>query len=158
MHRMPDGTIAVRMLLQVSRRAQHGAAAAAYLIGALWALRAVLPGFASTFAMPTAVPHQWERVVQSDQKLTASNVAWNAHRFITRPSALYEPGQCYPATNAATLGPHQLAEGLIGVLPYALTRDPIVTYNVVAVATLWIPALAMYTLVLALTGSMSGAF
>ena len=136
----------------------HALAAAFFLGCALWAMRAILPAPASTFLAPPPLTPDWQLIVQSDQKLTAANITWNAHRFLTQPWNLYEAGQCYPASDAATLGPHQLGEGLLGVLPYALTGDPVITYNTVAVLTLWLPALAMYALVFAFTGSAAGAF
>ena len=136
----------------------HALAAVFFLGCALWAMRVILPAPASTFPLPSGLPPAWQRTWQSDQKLTAANITWNAHRFLTRPWNLYDAGQCYPASDATTLGPHQLGEGLLGVLPYALTTDPVITYNTVVVLTLWLPALAMYALVFTFTGSVSGAF
>jgi hypothetical protein len=137
---------------------RHALAAAVFLAAALWALRAVLPAPASTFPLPTTVAPSWRGITQADQKLTAANITWNAHRFLTAPWRLYEPGQCYPAYHGGALGPSQFGEGLLGIVPYVVTRDPILTYNVVAVATLWLPALAMYALVHAWTGSAAGGF
>ncbi len=135
---------------------RHLLAAALFLAAALWALRVVLPAPATVFPVSKTLPRDWQAIGRADQKLSAANITWNARRFFTAPWRLYEPGQCFPARHAAALGPHQLGEGLVGVLPYALTRDPIVTYNAVAVASLWLPALTMYALVYHLTGSIAG--
>ncbi len=146
----------------VDRRADvwrwHALAAVLFLVGALWSVRVVLPAPASTFPSPRNPPRGWQPIIQSDQKLSAANITWNAHRFLTGPWKLYDSGQCYPAADAATLGPHQLGEGLLGTLPYALTGDPVLTYNTVVVLTLWLPALAMYALVFSFTQSASAAF
>ena len=80
----------------------HALAAVFFLGCALWAMRVILPAPASTFPLPSGLTPAWQRTWQSDQKLTAANITWNAHRFLTRPWNLYDAGQCYPASNAAT--------------------------------------------------------
>ena len=136
----------------------HVLAAALLLAGALWAMRAILPAPASTFVIPPGASNAWEIIGKQDQKLSAANVAWSAHRFLTAPWKLYDAGQCYPSPNPATLGPHQLGEGLLGALPFALTGDPVITFNTVLVLELWIAGLAMYALVFELGGSAAAAF
>lgn len=145
-------------MIRGGSRWRHALAAAVFLGCALWAMRAILPAPATTFPVPISLPRAWRQIVQADQKLSAANITWNAHRMLTDWRSLYDPGQCYPASDAATLGPHQLGEGLIGVPLWALTGDPVLTYNSVAVLVLWLPALAMYALVYTLTGSAAGAF
>ncbi len=137
---------------------QHALAAIVFLGCALWAMRAVLPAPATTFPRPLGPPPSWRRIIDSDQKLSAAMITWNASRFVTRPWKLYDAGQCYPAAHPSTLGPHMLGDGLLGVIPYALSRDPVLTYNAEVVLTLWLPALAMYALAFAFTRSAPAAF
>jgi hypothetical protein len=136
----------------------HAVAMALFLACAVWAVRVIVRAPASTFPYPARTDTIWRPIVQSDQTLSAANMTWNAHRFLTRPWDLYEPGQCHPAHHAATLGPHQLGDGLLGIVPYVLTRDPVLTYNTVVVLTLWLPAVAMYALVFGFTRSAAAAF
>ena len=127
-------------------------AAAVYLGLALWAMRAILPAPASFERSKI------RRIIQGDQKLTAATVTHHARTLVTRPWTFLDSGQCYPAPHSVTLGEHMLGNGLLGVVPYALTGDPILTYNTVVTLTLWIPTLAMYALVYFWTGSVSAAF
>ena len=143
---------------RVGAWARHGLAALLLLAGALFAVRPVLTAPRTTFPFPRDSTPAWRVVGQNDQKLSAANVAWGASRFLHEPAALYDPGQCYPATNAGTLGPAQLGEGLVGALPFALTGDPVLTFNAVIVLELWIAGLARYAFVFALGGSAAAAF
>jgi hypothetical protein len=134
-------------------------AAAIYLGLALWAMRAILPAPASTFPFPVRFERsQWMRIGQNDQKLTAALIAHNAHSLVHAPWRIFDSGLCYPAANALALGEHMIGDGLLGIVPYALTGDPILTFNVVLVLTLWLPALAMYALVYFWTRSAGAAF
>jgi hypothetical protein len=72
----------------------------------------------------------------SDQKLGVWLVSRNARTFLTRPGDLLGGGACFPAPRSVTLGEHQLGAGVLGVLPYWLTRDPIATYNLAIVLML----------------------
>ncbi len=128
-----------------------------YLAGALWAMRVVLPAPATLFPQP-AYLDRWAISSRSDQDFVAWGVARNARTLLTDPLALFDANQCYPVDDAMTFGEHMFGEGLLGVVPYVLTRDPIITYNVVVVLTYWIAALAMYVLVRHWTGSVDAAF
>src|SRR6185436_11822564 len=97
-------------------------------------------------------------VNQFDQQMVLSVVTRNARLLPTRPWEIAEGGQCVPTPRSYTLGEHMFGNGLLSVLPYAITRDPIVSYNVLLVLTLWLPALTMYALSLYFTGSPAAAF
>ncbi len=45
---------------------------------------------------------------------------------------------------AATLGEHMIGEGILGLVPDLLFREPILTYNVVLILLPCIGGLAMY--------------
>lgn len=136
------------------------AVVAFYAALAVWSVRAVLPEPASTFPFPRIVGPQgqgMQMIVRTDQKLTAARIAENAQHWLRAPWRLMEGRQCFPFPASLTLGEHVFGAGLLGSLPYLLTRDPILTYNVVLPLTFVIAALAMYALVYAWTGSAAAA-
>ncbi len=90
--------------------------------------------------------------------MVISVVARNAHAFVSSPSEIQGDGQCYPLPRAFTLGEHMLGTGLLAAAPYAMTRDPIVSYNAAVLLSLWLPGVAMYALASLLTGSPAAAF
>jgi hypothetical protein len=131
----------------------------AYLGLALWSMRVILPAPTSTFQYPRYYDViGWQQVIQSDQALVAWQVTRNARTLVTKPWAFFDSSQCYPADCAVTLGEHMLVEGLLGIIPYLLSGDPILTYNIVVVVTIWAAALAMYALGYAWTKSVGAAF
>ncbi len=126
---------------------------------ALWALRVVLPAPASTLPYPLeAGTARWKLLNIGDQSLTAWGVSRNARTILTAPGALFQAEQCYPLQNSLTLGEHMLGDGLLGALPYLFTRNPILTYNVAALTSLWLAAMAMYWLTYYWTGSAAASF
>ncbi|HZR84271.1 MAG TPA: hypothetical protein VFD92_24450 [Candidatus Binatia bacterium] len=142
-----------------SRVAPAAAAAAAYVALALFTLRAVAPAPRTLLPYPfEAEKHGVLALDRSDQAFSVRAIADNAHRLTTAPWTILEGGMCRPLARSYTLGEHALGEGLLAALPWALTRDPIATFNAVAVAALVVPALAMYALGAAWTGSAAAAF
>jgi len=142
------------------RRLGLAVAAVLYLAVGLYLLRPVLPAPASTVPHPVrayALGTTWERLFQSDQKLTVALITYDVRALFTRPWRFTEGPQCHPLGHAMTLGHFMLGEGLRGALPFALTRDPILTYNLVVLSTFWCAALAMYALVAYWTRSGAAA-
>jgi hypothetical protein len=136
----------------------HAAVALAYLLLALSALRVAV--LAPTPALPYRALHEGRNtapLVHTDQQFVVWGVARNARTLLARPSALHDAEQCHPTPRATTLGEHMFGAGLLAVVPWALTREPITTYDVVLVLSLWLAALAMYALVLHWTGSVPAA-
>jgi hypothetical protein len=150
----PTGTPAVAPALVPAL-----AAALGYLAFALFALRAVVPAPASLLPYPAEAEKHGVLVLdRADQAFTVRTIAENARRLVTAPSTLFGFGQCFPMSQPQTLGEHLLGEGLLGAVPYALTRDPILTFNAVVLLSLLVPALAMYALAREWTGSGLAAF
>jgi hypothetical protein len=94
----------------------------------------------------------------SDQAMVVATVARNAHRLLNDPMTLRGGGQCFPMPRSYTLGEHMFGVGLLAVPTYALTGDPILSYNAAVLLTLWIPALTMYAFALFSTRSPAAAF
>lgn len=133
-------------------------AALAYLAIAAWSFRTVLPAPATLLAENPHLDALSMRLGRLDTSMVLWTVTGNAHRLLHRPWALRAEGQCHPLPDAFTLGEHMLGEGLLAALPLALSHDPIVAYNAMLVASLWIAALAMYALALHFTRSPAAAF
>jgi hypothetical protein len=97
-------------------------------------------------------------VDRADESMVVATVAHNAHRLLTAPTSLLEGGQCHPMPRAYTLGEHMLTTGLLAAPAYAASRDPILSYNVAVLSSLWIPALAMYAFAFSATKNAAAAF
>ena len=132
-------------------------AGAAYLAILLYLLAPMLAAPASSFPKPSA-PRLMEGVWTNDQMQLAWYAWRNARTLVTAPWRLFEAEQCFPASHVTTFCHHMFGEGLLGVAPYLLTGDPVVTHNVVLVLQWWLHAFAMYVLVYAWTRSAPAAF
>jgi len=133
----------------------HAAALAAYLGVALWVMRAVLPMPADSYPMPArqTVP----QIGDQDQSHMIWTTARTARTLVTAPWRLWDFESCYPFPRAVALGHHLYANALVGVVPYALTREPILTQNIVALLMLWLSAAGMYALAFYWTRSVPAA-
>jgi len=136
-------------------------AALVYLAVALFVLRAVLPAPATRLPYPATLHASEEDLVgldHSDQAMVVATVTRNADRLLHAPTTLRGGGQCFPMPRSYTLGEHMFGVGLLAAPAYALTGDPILSYNAALLLTLWIPALTMYAFAFFLTASPPAAF
>jgi hypothetical protein len=132
------------------------AAALAYLALALWIRGPVLD--APTEKLLGRSEPGIASLARGDQFMVLSVVVRNARLLLSRPWDLREEGHCHPTPRAYTLGEHMLGNGVLAALPYVLSQDPILSYNAIIVLTLWLPALAMYSLSFHFTRSPAAAF
>ena len=142
-----------------------GLAIAAYLVVALVTFRVVLPAPATLLPYPalldkSSLPNaQLASIDHWDEQMVVATVIRNAHLLVNRPWALFDDeGQCYPMPRAHTLGEHMFGVGLLAAVPYALTGDPIASFNAALVLTIWIPAITMFFLARNFTRSVPAAF
>lgn len=139
-------------------RVSAAAAAALSLVLACWSYRVILLAPATVVPAPALQGAATvDALSVSDQRYVIGNVAINARKIVSDPTALYGPGPCFPLQRPFTLGEHMFGEGLLGALPWALSHEPIFTYNVVLVVSAWIAAMAMYALVFSWTRSALAA-
>lgn len=129
-----------------SRRAWvcFGLAAAAYLVVALFVLRNVVPAPARLLPYNADIDAASQTMGHYDQSMVVSVIARNADVLVTEPWRLFGDGQCFPFPKSFTLGEHMFGEGLLMAIPWILTGDPILAYNLMLVLTLWIPGITMY--------------
>jgi hypothetical protein len=92
-----------------------------------------------------------------DPVLAAALLAWNA-THIPFTDAWWQLPAFYPVADTLAFSEHLLGVSMLGSPLYWLIGDPIVTYNVVALATFPLCALSMYALARYLTQSDAGAF
>lgn len=140
-------------------------AALAYLVIALFVLRAVLPAPGRLLPYPALLDLESRRDMNltlldhRDQSMVVSVVSRNAALLTSEPWKLFSGfGQCHPMPRSYTLGEHMIGPSLFAALPYMLTHDPILSYNAALVLTLWIPGLTMFALAYRFTRSPAAAF
>jgi hypothetical protein len=92
-----------------------------------------------------------------DPLLTAAILKWNA-THVPLTDGWYQFPIFYPTPDTLTFSEHLLGLSVIASPVYWLTRDLVVTYNIVLLFTFPLCAMAMYALVVRLTGSAAGAF
>ncbi len=143
----------------VMKRSPHLLATAAYVAVALWAMRAVLgaPGDLLPYPADHDALGSYKRLSQSDQLKEAAGSIRAAYLLLHAPSRLLD-GDCHPLPKAVTFGEHMYGEALLAVVPYALTGDPILTFNVVVVLGLVLSGLSMYALAWYWTRDAGAAF
>lgn len=129
-----------------------------YVALALWPLRVVLPDLTTTIATGADPPKIWQQIIAADQKLVVAVVAAHGRTLTTAPSSLLDGPQCHPLRHALMMGQHEFGEGMLGVVPWLLSRDPVATYNAVMLLSIVLPGLAMHALVREWTGSTAAAF
>jgi hypothetical protein len=137
-------------------KAWHLAATAVYLAIALWVIRPVLPALADSY--PCWATLQQNPIGDGDQSHMIWAASRNARTVVTAPWRLWDFEICYPFPKAVALGHHLYANGLVGLVPYGLTHEPILTLNVAVVAMLWVSAVGMYALAYHWTRSVPAAF
>jgi hypothetical protein len=79
-------------------------------------------------------------------------VGRNSRVLATRPWRLFDAEPCHPVEKALALGEPAISLGLVGVVPWVLTRDPLATFNLVLLAVSFLGALALFLVVRDWTG------
>ena len=98
--------------------------------------------------------HLWNAVEdKQDALLNTWIIAWVGHAAITDPLNLFNTNIFYPYPNTLAFSEILVPQGLLA-LPFTLATDnPILGYNLVLFAMLWLNAFAMYLLALDWTGN-----
>jgi len=138
--------------------AQHGLATLAYLALALWCVRPVLFSAGTDELIPARMWPGTVSIMAEDQRMVTWLVARNARVMLQHPAQLLEGEQCHPLPRSITFGEHMFGAGLLGAVPFAATRDPILTANAVAALGFWIAGVAMYALAAYWTRNLTAAF
>jgi len=133
-----------------------GLAALLFLATSLFLMREVLPAphsLLQTFEnAATDSTELWSRLNKNDQAMVVALVANNADAFTSDPTALARGGQCFPLENSFTLGEHGFAEGILAAIPWLVTGDPVLTYNILLVLGYFLAGFSMFLLATHFTG------
>ncbi len=124
----------------------------AWQVGVLFTALAV----AHTWPLATDLAHL-SRVDNADTQLNAWTVSWIAHQLPRDPLHLFDANIFHPAPHTLAYSEPLLVPGLVGAPLRWLGASPITTYNVLVLVGFATTALAMYALVLRLTGDPTAA-
>jgi len=133
-------------------------AALVYLAAALWSYAPVLHDPFATLPVNAGLKTAYDQIGRWDQSVAVASITRNAHTLLSDPSSFFDGYQCFPLPRSYTLGEHMFGSGVLAAIPYALTRDPIFSYNALLVLSAWIAALGMYLLARELVRSEPAAF
>ena len=128
-----------------------------YLGAALWTYAVVLPKPAALLPINPYLP-AIDQLTRWDQSIAVASVARNARAVFAEPLQFFDGFQCYPMPRSYTLGEHMFGVGLLAAVPYLLTHDPVLSFNVVLVLSVWIAGLSMFFLSREFVGSAPAAF
>ena len=109
-----------------------------YFLVALFLLRDVLPAPSELLPRNSGISKAHAPIGESDQAMVAYLVMRNADTFLRNPLELGGASQCFPFPRAYTLGEHLFSEGILAALPWALTGDAILTYNILLLLTFFL--------------------
>ena len=134
------------------------AAVAGFFVLAAFCLYPVWPSPTSLLLENGNLADGWGLVGRADQSMVLALVMRNADLLLSDPMALRGWGPCFPFPQSFTLGEHAFGEGILAVLPWALTGDPILSYNLVLWITFFIPGCTMFLWARYFTGSSAAGF
>lgn len=149
---------AMRLPSRARARTCFALAVLSYLGVALWLAAPVLPDPAGTLLEPGGLEAAGSKLGRLDQQMVLATVVRNANVLVTEPGEIFGYGQCYPFPGSHRLGEHMFGEGVLAVVPWTLTRHPILTFNGMIVLALLLPGVTMYLLAHRFTGSPAAAF
>ncbi len=110
----------LRNLLSVPRHRRALAALGFYTVAAAVMTAPLLQHSLSTVA----------RAVRQDVWLNVWALAWTSERLLTSPAGLFDANIFFPNLRTLAYTDHFIGEALLPLPLYAVSRDPVVTYNV----------------------------
>lgn len=126
----------------------------ALVVALWWAYVPVFHAGVDRYIAIHRVPSEPEmHMILADHRFTVWAVSRNARAFLQDPRRLFDAETCFPAEKSLALGEPVITLGLLGILPYQLTHDPELTYNMAVMSLSLIGGLAMLFLVRDWTGS-----
>ena len=142
----------------MDQRLRHVAAGLLLLLATLFVYRAVLPDISSRLPEPARHETRQQKLVyHADQVAVSGMIGLKASRMMADPLNFAAKSSCYPLTAPYTLGEHMFGEAALGIVPHALSNNPVTTFNVVTFLHLWIAGLSMYILAYYWTRSIPAA-
>ena len=103
---------------------------------------------------PTIIhPASMARWDTGDAKFSIWNVAWVAHALTSDPRHVFDANIFYPHTGTLAYSEANLVAGALAAIPYALSRNPIVAYNVTVFTAIVLAFVFTWALARRLTGA-----
>jgi hypothetical protein len=101
----------------------------------------------------------WGPIVRNDQLLSIALPTRNANSLLQgRIAALIDNGLCFPLHNAAAFGEHMLEFSLLMLPAYALTGDPLFSYNVACLLQVMLLGMTYFALLRYWTSDPAASF
>jgi hypothetical protein len=101
----------------------------------------------------------WGPIVRNDQLLSIALPARNANSLLHgRFAALIDNGLCFPLRNAAAFGEHMLEFSLLALPAYALTGDPLLSYNIACLLEVMLLGMTCFALLRHWTADPAASF
>jgi hypothetical protein len=142
----------------MDQKLRHVAAGILLLLATLFVYRAILPDISGRLPEPARhETRQQQLVYHADQVAVSGMIGLKASRMAADPFNFAAKSSCFPLTAPYTLGEHMFGEAALGVIPQALSSNPVTTFNIVTILHLWIAGLSMYTLAFFWTRSIPAA-
>ena len=142
----------------MDQRVKHVAAGLLLLLATLFVYRAVLPDISGRLPEPARHDTRQQKLVyHADQVAVSGMIGLKASRMVADPLNFAAKSSCFPLTAPYTLGEHMFGEAALGILPQAIWKNPVTTFNIVTFLHLWIAGLSMYTLAYFWTRSIPAA-
>lgn len=148
---MPDdrrqlGAIGRRLLPHLIAVLVFGMAAA-LVYGPVW-----LAGADAKVPVRPSLEPGLKQATRADVTFETWLVARHARTLVTAPQRLFDTEHCAPAKRTLALGIPMIALGVLAIPAFAITSDPVLTWNIVLVTLTCVGALAMYWLVVSWSG------
>jgi hypothetical protein len=122
-----------------------------------WFYQDLLRAPGSVLPQALGVPAKHAALHWGDEQMVAATIGTVARRLLTAPTRVHDLGQCYPFPNSLSLGEPMFVDALVGAVPFALTKSPIVAKNFVTITAPVLGGLTMFVLILYWTGSAPAA-
>ncbi len=126
------------------------------LISFLVILFFIVYSLLATYPLVTGMEHYVKNL--GDPLLNVWILNWDIHKFLTGASNFFDANIFYPDTNTLAYSDHLIAQAVIALPVFLVTREPIFIYNFLFILSFVLSGLGMYCLVFHLTGNRFGAF
>lgn len=134
------------------------AAVIGFMLLAFFCLHPVWPSPSTLLLENDNLEAGWGLLGRTDQSMVLSVVMRNAELLLSDPTALRGWGPCFPFPQSFTLGEHAFGEGILAMLPWAVTGDPILSFNTMLLLTFFLPGCTMFFWARYFTGSTAAGF
>lgn len=95
---------------------------------------------------------------KADELLIAWIMNWNIHQIFSNPLQLFDANIFHPYPNSLSFSDLHLTSSFIGMLPFLITKEPLVVYNFNVIISITLLAFFSYLFVYSLTRNIYSSF